>query len=78
MPDVGAEEQEGSCVPAQTCILFSVQLQIFATVNTTALGVNHWLVYFCFISDFQGVMSEILCSAFQALRKLQNKRQFTG
>lgn len=53
--------------------------RFFATLNTTALGVDHYFVCFCFfISDLQVVMSEILHSAFQALCDLRNKREFTG
>lgn len=68
--DVGSEEHAGSCAPAESQTPFNIQPPIFATVNTTALGVYHSSLCFSFISDFQVVMSEILCSAFQTLCKL--------
>lgn len=41
--DVGPEEHTGSCAPVESQTPFNIQPPVFATVNTTALGVNHSL-----------------------------------
>jgi len=76
--NVGPAEHEGSRLPADSYTVFHIQPHSFATVNTTALGVNQRIPCSCFISDFQVVVSETPCSAFRARCELRNARHQLG